>query len=155
MKFPESEELFPSGPALQVYNTWGDEIPLNDDAHQRILELIQRKENIQFKLVEVVYVDNNEIQKINKEHLNRDYITDIISFRYDDDTGNRAIEGTLYCCAPRIIEQADEYGFSHAEEFSRILVHGLLHLIGYDDESEEDKRAMTGREDHYLLELGL
>ncbi|HBQ58395.1 MAG TPA: rRNA maturation RNase YbeY, partial [Balneolaceae bacterium] len=113
---------------------------------------MEQHESAKFELVELVYVSEDEIVRINKEHLDRDYVTDIISFRYDDDEDsgdNTAIEGTLFCCAPRIKEQAEDFGETADREFKRILIHGLLHLIGYDDRSEAEKKRMTELENTY------
>src|SRR5690554_6843132 len=135
---------------LQLFNESGEDIPLNEqEAHSVVLHICD-KEECGFSLIELVYVDENEIVRINKEHLDRDYITDIISFRYDEDESNEHIEGTLYCCAPRIKEQAKEFANSETEEFQRIFIHGLLHLIGYQDFSPKEKEEMTALENHYL-----
>jgi rRNA maturation RNase YbeY len=94
-------------------------------------------------------VDEDEIVRINKEHLDRDYVTDIITFRYDESDAD-AIEGTMFCCAPRIAEQAEEFNESRKREFLRIYIHGLLHLIGYEDKSDQQKKEMTAKEETYL-----
>lgn len=125
-----------------------DEKLLSDTAHQ-----IAKYEHCSFNFVEVVYVDETKIIEINNEHLDRDYVTDIISFRYDDSETNNDIEGTLFCCAPRIKEQAHEYGESEQREFLRIYIHGLLHLVGYEDQSSETKEQMTAKEDFYLRKV--
>jgi rRNA maturation RNase YbeY len=140
---------------LQIFNETKEDIPLSQAQADAIIAQISAKENATFTLVEVVFVDEKEIVRINKEHLGRNYITDIISFRYDDEAekpaeDNLAIEGTLFCCAPRIKEQAGEFGQAIDVEFRRILIHGLLHLIGYEDSTEEEKSAMTALEDFYL-----
>lgn len=101
-------------------------------------------------MLELVYVTEENIIKINREFLDRAYVTDIISFRYDEDKTNAAIEGTLYCCAPRIQEQSEEFAESEEQEFKRIFIHGLLHLIGYEDGSKEQKKKMTSLENKYL-----
>jgi len=84
-------------------------------------------------------------------------VTDIISFRLDDENddnnSDQSIEGTLYCCAPRIAEQSAEFDADTKTEFLRVIVHGLLHLTGYDDQTESDKEKMTSLENHYLQSL--
>ncbi len=140
---------------LQIFHETEGDIPLSQSQVNLILEKISTKEKAVFTLVEVVFVDENEIVRINKEHLGRNYVTDIISFRYDDEPDqsaidNSAIEGTLYCCAPRIREQAGEFGQPVEVEFQRILIHGLLHLIGYEDSTDAEKSAMTSLENTYL-----
>jgi rRNA maturation RNase YbeY len=138
-------------PTLQIFNESSVSIPLDQVTAHKILSLVEKQEHVTFEFVEVVYVTENEIVRINKEHLNRDYLTDIISFRYDEDLEEKdKIEGTLFCCAPRIAEQAEEFGEPADKEFKRILIHGLLHLTGYDDQSKEEKNRMTELENKYL-----
>lgn len=140
-------------PILQLFNESEEKIPLSATKAQSILQIIAQHEDAEFAMVELVYVNEQEIVRINKEHLNRYYVTDIISFRYDeglDIKDNSAIEGTLYCCAPRIIEQSAEFKQPVEQEFQRIFIHGLLHLVGHEDSTEEEKAAMTELENKYL-----
>lgn len=135
---------------LQIFNTTDTDLPCKEIDCRKIFEFVAHHEKATFELVEVAYVDESEIIRINKEFLKRDYVTDIISFRYDENESPVDIEGTLYCCLPRIIEQAQELGQSPEKECLRILVHGLLHIIGYDDQTEAEKKEMTKLEDLYL-----
>src|SRR5680860_226932 len=91
---------------LHLFNESDRDLPLHKADLEMLSSVIEQEENCTFLFVEVVFVDEEGIIAINKEHLKRDYVTDIISFRYDEDTSNAAIEGTLYCCAPCIAEQA-------------------------------------------------
>jgi rRNA maturation RNase YbeY len=135
---------------LQFFNETSLELPVDLSVFKKITSVIAEEENSFFEFIELVYVDIDKIIQINKEHLKRDYITDIITFRYDSDETNTAIEGTLFCCAPRIVEQAKEFNESAEKEFLRVYIHGLLHLVGYDDQSESEKKKMTDLEDYYL-----
>ena len=140
---------------LEVFNDSGIELPASQSEFNALLEIIESDQKVGFRYVEIVFVDEEEIVRVNKEFLQRDYITDIISFRYDDDPAlNDAIEGTLYCCPPRIREQAKEFADNVKQEFLRVVVHGLIHLIGYDDQSEEEKKEMTRLENMYLSRIG-
>ncbi|MDZ7807052.1 MAG: rRNA maturation RNase YbeY [Gracilimonas sp.] len=139
-----------SEPTLQIFNESPVSIPLDQAEAQKILSLLEELEKITYSFVELVYVDEAEIIRLNKKHLDRDYVTDIISFRYDEAERDNQIEGTLYCCAPRIEEQSGEFEEPAEREFKRILIHGLLHLIGYEDQTETEKSAMTRLEDKYL-----
>ncbi len=140
-------------PDIQLFNKSGKELPIDLDTIQVAVSLLAKHESCVFSILEVVYVNENEIAEINQEYLDRDYVTDIISFRYDEDSDYKDIEGTLFCCAQRIYEQALEYNLDSDMEFKRILVHGLLHLCGYEDDSPETKEEMTQREDFYLAKL--
>ncbi len=139
-----------SQPDIQLFNESSVEIPLSSSVCARITSSLAENEDCSFDLIEIVYVDEDEIVRINKEHLDRDYVTDIITFRYDNDSRNTDIEGTLFCCAPRILEQAREFNESPHREFLRIFIHGLLHLAGYEDNTEDKKRVMTQKENDYL-----
>lgn len=133
-------------------NISGEEIPVQEDVIQDLIRIIEARENVTFIYLELVYVDEDEIVRINKEHLNRDYITDIISFRYDE-SNNNAIEGTLFCCAQRIDEQSHEFATDPTTEFYRIIIHGLLHLAGYDDQTKKGKTEMTQLENETLEQI--
>lgn len=137
-------------PDIQVFNESGQSIPIEEPVFTNIATTFQQEENCTFNFVEVVYVDEEEIIRLNQEHLDRDYVTDIITFRYDDSADNSEIEGTMFCCASRIIDQAEELDEPLEREFRRIYIHGLLHLVGYDDENEDQKERMTAKENVYL-----
>lgn len=151
-KFPEPAGS-DSPSKMEIFNPTGHELPFRESDAAFLLEQIEAGETVHYQSVEIVFTDETGIIDINTEYLNRDYITDIISFRLDDDESNHAIEGTLYCCAPRISEQSVEYDSDPETEFLRVIIHGLLHLAGYDDQSYTDKTAMTSREDYYLQTL--
>jgi rRNA maturation RNase YbeY len=152
--FPEFPDAFEESETLTVH--YGEfAIPVEEGLLKKLLLKVAEEQHADFKAIELIFVDEEDIVKINQEHLNRDYVTDIISFRYDEREDLEAIEGTLYCCAPRIKEQSHEFGASESQEFYRIYIHGLLHLTGYDDQTKEDKAAMTQLENHYLEHFNL
>jgi rRNA maturation RNase YbeY len=138
---------------LYLFNETIHSLPVDRATISKITDLIEEKESCGFSLIETVFVDEEAIVQLNKEYLGRDYVTDIITFRYDEQTADQGIEGTLYCCAPRIYEQAKEYNQPPEREFNRIIIHGLLHLTGYDDQAKEAQQKMREREAFYLEKL--
>lgn len=142
MKKPETD--------IQLFNQTDLDLPITETECRSIMDELSEHENCSFSLIELVYVDEDEITRINSEHLDHDYVTDIITFYYEGSEDHQNIEGTLYCCAPRIFEQAKSYNESSRREFRRVFIHGLLHLAGYDDQSREQKSAMRAKEDFYL-----
>lgn len=138
---------------IQFYNETDLDIPLSQKTCTRLASSFSDAENCSFKFLEIVYVDKEKIIRINKEHLERNYVTDIITFRYDENSNSKAIEGTLFCCAPRIVEQALELDESPKNEYLRIYIHGLLHLVGYEDKTDDQKKQMTAKENKYLKEF--
>lgn len=137
-------------PNIQVFNESGQSIPIKEPDFTKIAITFQQEEGCSFNFIEVVYVDEEEIIRLNEEHLDRDYITDIITFLYEDSGRNTEIEGTMFCCAPRILEQAKELNEPVEREFKRIYIHGLLHLAGYNDKNSAQKEKMTAKENAYL-----
>ncbi len=135
---------------IQLFNTSGIEIPINESDAIFLLNAVSDYFESVFELVEVVYVGEDEIQRINNQYLEHNYVTDIITFRLDEQQSDAEIEGTIYCCAPRIAEQANEFNQDKKTEFLRVLVHGLIHLNGLDDQTPEEKKEMTRLENHFL-----
>lgn len=135
---------------VQLFNESGYSVPIDERFVRKCISEVARQEACSFSFIEVVYMDEGKIVDINKEYLDRNYVTDIITFRYDSHANNIGIEGTLFCCAQRISEQSQEYDQEEKTEFKRVLIHGLLHLAGYDDQSDEDKQKMRQRENFYL-----
>lgn len=149
IKFPEIPGLQPES-VLSVSNSTELNLPVKENKLRSVLSVMEKELQVTFTLAEVVFVDEEEIVHLNQKHLGRNYVTDIITFRYDDTEDNSAIEGTLYCCAPRILEQSAELSTTAEQEFYRICIHGLLHLCGHQDQSPKEKDDMTRLENHFL-----
>ena len=116
-----------------------------------IINEISKDKGCKFSYLEISFVTKSIIHEINKEHLHHDYPTDIITFEYDRDEDD-VIDGELIICSAVAEENAEEYGVSVESELLRLVVHGVLHLIGYDDTDEVKKRLMKSEEDR-LVEL--
>ena len=86
---------------------------------------------------------------MNKTFLNHHTYTDIITFDVNDD-GGKDVVGELYISADRVKENAGKFGVSFRTELDRVMVHGLLHLLGYKDKSKSDQIQMRKLEDKYL-----
>ena len=94
-----------------------------------------------------VFCDDNYLLKINKEFLDHDTYTDIITFDYS--TGNEVIS-EIYVSTTRVEENAKKYKQTFENEIHRVIIHGVLHLCGYNDKTEEEKQIMRDKENHYL-----
>lgn len=102
----------------------------------------------------IIFVSETEIQKINREYRQIDRVTDVISFALFDGEkiidDERTILGDIYICIPRMKEQAKEYGHSEKRELSFLVVHGLLHLLGYDHMTKKEEEIMFKIQDEIL-----
>ncbi len=95
----------------------------------------------------IVFCSDQEILRINRTYLKHDYFTDVITFNYNQDN---IISGDVYLSKDRIRENASEIGIPLEKEIFRVAAHGVLHLLGYDDQSATAKRIMTQQEDKFL-----
>lgn len=94
--------------------------------------------------LEYVFVTDDYLLEMNKRHLNHNYYTDIITFNYNE--GN-SLSGEMYLSVDRIRENALEFSEGDfSNELSRVMVHGVLHLLGYDDKTEEDELKIREQE---------
>lgn len=141
------------GPELDLINDSGTPVPIDESIAQACILAVCVAEGVSFAMVELVYVTEDEIIDVNKHHLGKDDVTDIISFHYHDAGATTDLEGSLVMCASRIHEQASELGVAADHEFMRVLVHGLLHVIGHDDTTPELKADMTRKEDDILARI--
>jgi probable rRNA maturation factor len=107
------------------------------------------------RVISLVFVDHAFMTEINKAYFHKNESTDVISFLLNDDFPGEAKSpwGEIYICVDRAREQADDYQVTLENEITRLLVHGLLHLIGYSDETMEDRKRMTELENRYLKQV--
>jgi len=105
------------------------------------------KENKRVGQLSFIFCSDNYLLKINKNYLNHDFFTDVISFDYTEE--NR-ISGDIYISLDRVKENAKEFSSLLKDELHRIIIHGLLHLIGYSDKTPDQKAIMKDKEDFYL-----
>jgi probable rRNA maturation factor len=102
------------------------------------------------KLSEVnfIFCSDSYLLEINQTYLNHNTYTDIITF--DNSETDEEIEGDIYISIERIKDNMSKFNETFEKELHRVIIHGILHLIGYKDKSTEDKKRMREREDHYL-----
>ncbi len=109
-------------------------------------------ENSNFSIgnINVVLCDDEYVLDINKQFLNHNYYTDIITFDYCENT---LISGDLLISIDTVKLNAKEYDVPFIEELYRVIAHGVLHLLGYKDSTENEKSEMRGAEDNALILL--
>lgn len=94
--------------------------------------------------INYIFCDDEYILEINKQYLDHDYYTDIISFDYS--VGNE-LNGDIFVSIERVKENATDFNATFDEELKRVIIHGILHYCGYKDKSEEDEALMRSKED--------
>ena len=99
--------------------------------------------------INIVFTSDSNVLELNRNYLSRNYLTDIITFDYSD---NQAIAGDLFISITRVKENSESFDVTFNKELKRVIVHGILHLLGYGDRTEIEKSLMRQMEDRYLLD---
>ncbi len=121
-------------------------LPVDTDMLQRIaLKCTERD-------LELILCDDETIRELNREYRGKDRPTDVLSFPLDGVLPHQPL-GSLVVSADRVREKASELGHTEAEELTLLFIHGLLHLLGYDHETDEGE--MRAKEEALIRELGL
>ncbi len=99
-------------------------------------------------VIQFVFCDDSQLLRINREYLNHDTLTDIITFNYNDEYDG--ISGDIFISVDRVKENAQEYNVHFKMELHRVIIHGILHLLGFDDQEDMARKAMREKENYYL-----
>ena len=140
--------------------------PLGAPRVREVVAIVLSDEQVAKAELSIAIVDDAEIHRVNREHLDHDFPTDVISFLYASEPSNRSgkpsrlrrgsgleIEGELVVSAQTADREAPRHGCTPPRELELYLVHGLLHLCGYDDLTPPERRIMRRREKEILAKL--
>ena len=139
--------------SIRFYNDCNLEISYDIDKLKKIILYIFNEEKSKLDEISVIFVNRNKLSKLKKEYFNKDQYTDVMVFNLENE--NSPIEGEVYISIDDVRLNSKEYNVTFNKEFKRVLIHGILHLIGYNDDSEIAKQKMTKLEDKYLQEYEL
>lgn len=141
---------------------------------EEVIEAVMEAEDFPYEAeVNLILVSEETIQDINREHRQIDRVTDVLSFpmiayetpgdfscleqdmdNFNSDTGE-ALLGDIVLCIPKVTEQAERFGHSEKREFAFLIVHSMLHLLGYDHMTEEEAAVMEGKQRQILEQMGI
>lgn len=119
---------------------------------KQLLHTLTSHEGFYIENLSIVFVTDDFLYDLNVKYLNHDYYTDIITFDYSNDRTN-AINGELYISLERAKDNAKDLQITLQDEVRRLLIHGVLHLCGYEDSTPASKQIMRSKEDHYLKSI--
>lgn len=128
---------------------------------KELLEYAVKEEKLENVLFNIILIDNEEIQKLNRVYRGKDAVTDVISFALEDGmefismAGSPRVLGDIYISLEKAKEQAKNYGHSLKRELSFLMIHGFLHLLGYDHMKEEEEKIMFSRQELILDGFGI
>ncbi|MBI4647806.1 MAG: rRNA maturation RNase YbeY [Bacteroidia bacterium] len=122
-------------------------LKINRKSIKHFIKIVFDKEKTIYGSINLIFCSDKYLLDLNRKYLSHNYFTDILTFNY---TENKSICGDLFISIERVTENAKIYSVSFADELYRVIIHGLLHLIGYDDNNPSKKRFMKAKEDDYL-----
>ena len=132
---------------IRYYYEDTDFIFKNKTLNNSWLRLVAESEIKRVGDISIIFCSDNYILDINQKYLQHDYFTDIITFDYCQDD---RLSGDLFISVDSVRENSIEYGTDFPDELNRVIVHGILHLIGYDDHTDEEIAEMRKKENYYL-----
>ena len=138
---------------MEIY-IFSEDIEFKLDAEENINSWIEdtfNYEGLNFKSLNLIFCSDSFLLNINKTYLQHNYYTDVITFNLSDtpDQG----EGEIYISVDTVRDNAKEFSVTFEKELYRVIIHGVLHLCGYNDHSELEKTVMREKENFYLTKL--
>jgi rRNA maturation RNase YbeY len=119
----------------------------NEEELRAWIRFVLDEEDRELGEVSYIFCDDDYLLDINIKYLKHNTLTDIISFDY---SLGKVVSGDIYISTERVLENAQEQQAEFDDELHRVMIHGILHYIGYKDKSDSDKREMRRKEDYYL-----
>lgn len=135
---------------LEIFYEDLQPFPLNKKIIKKYIKKLIINETMKMGEISIIFCSDNYLLKINKKYLKHDYYTDIVTFDYVD---KENISGDLFISVERIIENAKKFNTEFNKELLRVITHGILHLIGYNDKTKKEQTIMREKENQYLSEV--
>jgi len=142
-------ELHHEAPGIEFMVEDVPEFALSDA--EELIEWIERVAAVhEHRIVQLTYIfcSDEYLHRLNVEYLDHDTLTDVITFDNSDDAD--LLEGDVFISVERVRENAQDLGISFRDELHRVMIHGVLHLLGYHDKDLLSQTAMRAKEDHCL-----
>ena len=133
---------------LQIINQKFINYKLDTLKISKIVDNIFINEKKIYQSISIILEDDDFLKKLKNQYFNQDMYTDVISFNLED--SGQPIDGEIYISLPRVNDNSSSYSNNLNIEFKRIIIHGLLHLVGYDDRTDKEKEQMTNLENQYI-----
>ncbi|QTE21343.1 rRNA maturation RNase YbeY [Polaribacter cellanae] len=125
---------------------------VNEKSLEIWIENTIKKHNCEVGEINYIFCDDTYLHKLNVEFLQHDTLTDIISF---DNSLGKLINGDIYISVERVADNANDFKVSFEEELHRVMIHGILHYVGFKDKTETDKKEMRKQENIALSVLNI
>ena len=124
----------------------------NTEISSELISRVISTEGVEAADILVILTTDKILINLKKKFFNKEHLTDVIAFRMNEYEEEK-VEGEIYISVPQVEKNAKEYDESYSKELARIIIHGSLHLLNYDDATPDDKIKMTKKENFYLNKI--
>ena len=137
---------------ISIHNDFNENLLIKQKEIIKLCSKVLDAENCKEAKIDFILKDREFLSSLKKEYFKIDVYTDVMAFNLGD---KNRIDGEVYISIEDVLENSKLYSKTFNEEFSRIVIHGLLHLLGYDDKTKKEKDNMTLLEEKYLLLINI
>ena len=134
--------------SVQLIYDMEETADLDDDWLNSTCKNILNDKDQNTATISIILTNDKKLLELKNQYFKQDLLTDVITFNLEED--GDPIDGEIYISLNRVSENAREFKQDTDRELKRVIIHGCLHLLGYDDQTPEGKKTMTRMEDHYL-----
>ena len=134
---------------IDIINDYHSKITINDSQIKFLYNRILKNHKIKNIELSLILSNRNYLNQLKMKYFNQNYYTDVIAFNLNNQ--DEDIVGEIYVSIDDIKQNAEKFNVTFNNEFKRIIIHGLLHIIGYDDDTQNKKEIMTSFENKYML----
>ena len=119
---------------------------------KKIIKTVYENENVYDSHISIIFTNDELVSSLKKSFFKINELTDVIAFRLND-YSEKNVEGEVYISVERVFYNAKKYNEKKTREISRVLIHGILHLLNYKDNEKESKDLMTSKENYYMTKV--
>ena len=137
--------------SIYIGNEVADKVKINSQILKKLSSLVFVSESFNVGMVTYIFTDDNSLSSLKKKFFGLDVFTDVMAFNLEDESNE--LEGEVYISFDRVKDNAKAFNVDLEQEFKRVIIHGTLHLVGYEDKSSLEKNIMTKLENKYINQV--
>tara|TARA_Y100001968_G_C19186414_1_gene632993 strand:- start:91 stop:531 length:441 start_codon:yes stop_codon:yes gene_type:complete len=135
--------------SLQTINEFDNKFKLSDELIKKsIADIISLESQYINSNISIIIVDDEYLRNLKIKYFNMDILTDVVTFNLSDNDEN--LDAEIYISFDRVVDNAKKFNVNIDEELKRVIIHGCLHLVGFDDSTQDEKKVMRDKENKYI-----
>ncbi len=133
---------------INIINDYGPKISFKNKSIETLASDLLKQYSIPEGQLSIILSNKTLLNKLKKDYFNLNHFTDVIAFNLEDQ--GESLDGEIYISIDDVFENSKQYSVAFDEEFKRVVIHGILHLVGFEDNTEKEKEEMTKLENNYM-----